>query len=388
MGSQDRFLIDHAATRAASPLLPKKDTSHKALFWARGTSDFSALVVGGGLFMGLYPENGINADFFHLALPFIAPPVVGTGFAVGWHHWLGVCAHDAPLRKHIIALCAGVALTGAGIGLSGANLAAMLGGEKAIKTYQQQNITKFAQETEVVEGNISAEAPLLAGVEHSSQALRITAEGENNRSVVRKTKPGKGPTYNSISDAADDADKTANTMRQQAATRDGLLATARASIEEARRASEAGDSDKFENAYGRAATALSSADKIHLSATASNLFLGLALDRAAAGFVNGVSKEVNDIRQNVNANWRPVAVPNYQRISEHEAVRRNPGSAFLAWLTAILVECVPLSFMPLLLTLWRSEDNDQEPPASGNWPVPLYAPPRDETRTPTHAAAE
>ena len=389
MGSQDRFHIDRAATRAAPlPPPPKKDTSHNALFWARGTSAFQSAAIGAGLFMGLWPENPATASAAHLALPFIAAPLLATGLGFLWHHTLGICAHDTPLRKHVIALCFGVSLTAIGIACSGSNLAALLGGENALKAYQQQSLKTVQQEVEAVRNNASVEAPLLASVEQGGQTLRISAASENNRSVIRKTKPGMGTTYNSVSDAAENAEKVAGAMRQQSAERDRFLKAAETALGEARRASEAGDAEQFEDAYGRAATAVSNADKVHLSSTASALGLGLALDRASAPFVNGTFAEIDKVRQSVNSIREPVAASNYERISERDAVRKYPGAAFLPWVIAVLIESLALLFMPLLLTLWRHENDGQESSENENWPVPLYAPPRPQSAPHTLAAAE
>jgi hypothetical protein len=384
---QDRFFEPRTARAAPPSPPPKKDTSHNALYWARGTSAVQSAAVGFGLFMGLWPENPANASIAHLALPFIAPPLLAGGLGFLWHHTLGICAHDAPLRKHVIALCLGVAFTAIGIGCSGSNLAGLLGGENALRTHQERSIETLRQEVEAAKNNAAIEAPLLASVEQGGQTLWISANSENNRSVIRKTKPGMGTTYTSVSDAAENAEKVAATMRQQSAERDRLLKAAETALGEARRASEASDADQFEDAYGRAATAVSSADKVHLSSTASALGLGLALDRASAPFVNGTLADIDKVRQNVNAIRRPVAVSNYQRISERDAVRKYPGAAFLPWLIAVLTESLALMFMPLLLTLWRSEDDDPGPPSTGDW-LPSFMPTRPQGPQPLREAAE
>jgi hypothetical protein len=389
MGShQDRFFDRAAAAPRKSP--SQRNTSYEALPLAQWFAAFASIVVAGGTFMGIFPQNPATADIFHLVLPCLVAPLVAVCFAYGWHHWLAVCAEDAPTRKHVIALCFGALMTAAGIALSGINLVSFLEGDKAQSAYQQEGLEKLRQVGAVVKANAADEAPLLASVEQGAGALRTSAASENNRSVVRKTKPGMGSTFNSVSDAALNVEKVFATMRQQVAERDRLLKAAETALGEARRASEAGDADKFADAYGRAAAAVGNADKIHLSSTASAIGLGLALDRASAPFVNETFANIDKVRLSVNSDWRPVVVPNFESITAHQAVRRNPGSSFLGWATSFVVEILPWSFMPILLTLARRKHDDDEAPEQDTW-LPPFVATRSEPRPnhpPTLVAAE
>jgi hypothetical protein len=383
MTVQDRVFLERAASSRAPPS-PPKPTAHSALFWALVTAALQTVGVGSGLFMALWPENPASASVAHLVLPFIAAPLIAVALGLLWHRMLPIFAHDATLRKHIIAASICVLLTAMGIGTSGGNLAGLLGGESARQAHEQKSVTALRHEIETVKSNAAIETPLLANIEQATQALLTSAAAENNRSVVRKTTGGKGTTYNSLTDAAANCQKVAATMRQQSAERDRLLKTAETALGEARRASEASDADKFADAYGRAATAVSSADKIFLAATASALGRGLALDRAATPFVTNTFAEIGKVSQEVSASWQAVDVPTYERISEREAVRRYPSAAFLPWVVAIILESLALMWVPALLTLWRSPDDDEHaPPETAAWPVPVYAPVRS-----TQQAAE
>jgi hypothetical protein len=385
MGSQDRFHIDRAAVRAAPPPSPppKKPTSHgSALALARCvglTCSFACCVA---VFLGIFPQGGSSTGALSYVLPFIAAPVLAFGMACAWHIVLGVAAHATELHKQSIALAFGAGLFVIGCLTSAWFLAAKIGGAAAIQSYQHQAVERLKRAGEIVGSNAASDAALLAAVEHGGEAFRVAASSEDRSSVVARNKPGKGAAYRSLNDAADNMAKVATDMRQQAGARADLLAAAQNAMTDANHSAATGDAAEFEQAFAKASEALNAAEKIRLSAAASSLGLGWALDKTAAPFINSQLAEIDKVRQMTGHNRRPVVVPVYAAIDDRQAVINSPQP--LAWIGAVLIEALPLAMLGLLLLLWREETPEQD----DNWPVPIYAPPPRPNHPPTLAAAE
>lgn len=384
MGSQDRFHIDRAASRAAPPPpTPAKPTSQgNALALARCVSIACSAACGVAVFLGIFPQTASNVGALSYVLPFIAPPILAFGMAAAWHTTYGVAAHATELHRQCIALAFGAGLFLVGCFTSAWFLAAKIGGAGAIEAYQHQAIERLKRASEVVAGNASADAALLAAVEHGGDALRIAAVSEDKTGVVARGKTGKGVAFRGLSDAAESMAKVASDMRQQAGTRGDLLAAAQTAMSEAERDAATGNVAGFEQAFTKASETLNAAEKIRLSAAASALGIGWAVDRSAAPHVNATLQEIEKVRQLSNSNRRAIAIPVYTAIDDRQAVLNAPQP--LAWIAAVMIEALPLAMLGLLLLLWREETPEQE-----TWLPPLYAPtPRSETKTPTLVAAE
>lgn len=385
MGLQDRFPIDRAATRAAplSPPPPQKPTSQgNALALARCVSIACSVACGVAVFLGIFPHSESNTGALSYVLPFIAPPILAFGMAAAWHVVHGVGAHATELHRQVVALAFGAGLFLVGCFTSAWFLAAKIGGAGAIEAYQHQAIERLKRAGEVVAGNAAADAGLLAAVEHGGDALRIAAVSEDKAGVVARGKTGRGVAFRGLSDAAESMARIASDMRQQAGTRGELLAAAQTAMSEAERDAATGDAAGFEQAFAKASETLNAAEKIRLSAAASSLGIGWAVDRSAAPHVNATLQEIEKVRQLSNSNRRAIAIPVYTAIDDRQAVLKAPQP--LAWIAAVMIEALPLAMLGLLLLLWREETPEQE-----TWLPPLYAPtPRGETRTATLVAAE
>lgn len=359
MGSQDRFHIDRAAARAAlSPPPPKKPTSQgNALVLARCVSIACSVACGVAVFLGIFPRGG-NAGALSYVLPFIAAPILAFGMAAAWHVVQGVGAHATELHRQVIALAFGAGLFLVGCFTSAWFLAAKIGGPSAIEAYQHQAIERLKRAGEVVASNASADAALLAAVEHGGDALRIAAVSEDKAGVVARGKTGKGVAFRGLSDAAESMAKVASDMRQQASTRGDLLTAAQTAMGEAERDAAAGDAAGFEEAFAKASENLNAAEKIRLSAAASSLGIGWAVDRSAAPHVNATLQEIEKVRQFSNANRRTIAIPVYTAIDDRQAILNAPQP--LAWIAAVMIETLPLAMLGLLLLLWREETPEPE----------------------------
>jgi hypothetical protein len=384
MGSQDRFHIDRAAVRAAPPPPPpKKPTSQgNALALARCVSVACSVACGVAVFLGIFPK-GSNAGALSYVLPFIAAPILAFGMAAAWHVVHGVAAHATELHRQVIALAFGAGLFVVGCSTSAWFLAAKIGGAGAIEAYQHQAIERLKRAGEVVAGNASADAALLAAVEHGGDALRIAAVSEDKTGVVARGKTGKGVAFRGLNDAAESMAKVASDMRQQAGTRGDLLTAAQTAMSEAERDAANGDAAGFEQAFAKASETLNAAEKIRLSAAASSLGIGWAVDRSAAPHVNATLQEIEKVRQLSNSNRRAIVIPVYTAIDDRQAVLNAPQP--LAWIAAVMIEALPLAMLGLLLLLWREETTEQD-----NWLPPLFAPtPRPQSGPqPIREAAE
>jgi hypothetical protein len=360
MGSLDRFPIDRAASRAAPLPLPasKKPTSQgNALALARCVSIGCSAACGVAVFLGIFPQGG-NASVLSYVLPFIAPPILAFGMAAAWHVVHGVGAHATELHRQVIALAFGAGLFLVGCFTSAWFLAAKIGGAGAIEAYQHQAIERLKRAGEVVAGNASADTALLAAVEHGGDALRIAAVSEDKTGVVARGKIGKGVAFRGLSDAAESMAKVASDMRQQAGTRGDLLTAAQTVMSEAERDAATGDAAGFEQAFAKASETLNAVEKIRLSAAASSLGIGWAVDRSAAPHVNATLQEIEKVRQLSNSNRRAIAIPVYTAIDDRQAILNAPQP--LAWIAAVMIEALPLAMLGLLLLLWREETPEPE----------------------------
>lgn len=383
MGSQDRFHIDRAATRAAPPPpLPKKPSSQgNALALARCVSIACSVACGVAVFLGIFPQTAGNAGALSYVLPFIAPPILAFGMAAAWHVVHGLGAHATELHRQVITLAFGAGLFLVGCSTSAWFLAAKIGGAGAIEAYQNQAVERLKRAGEVVAGNASADAALLAAVEHGGDALRIAAVSEDKTGVVARGKTGKGVAFRGLSDAAESMAKVASDMRQQAGERADLLTAAQTALGEAERDAATGDAAGFEQAFAKASETLNAAEKIRLSAAASSLGIGWAVDRSAAPHVNATLQEIEKVRQLSNSNRRAIVIPVYTAIDDRQAVLNVPQP--LAWIAAVMIEALPLAMLGLLLLLWREETPEQE-----TW-LPAFVPTRAATvPQPIREAAE
>ena len=355
MGSQDRFFIDHAATRAAPPpQSPKKPTSQgNALALARCVSIACSVACGVAVFLGIFPQTGSNAGALGYVLPFIAPPILAFGMAAAWHTTYGVAAHATELHRQVIALAFGAGLFLVGCFTSAWFLAAKIGGAGAIEAYQHQAVERLKFAGEAVAGNASVDSALLAAIEHGGDALRIAAVSEDKAGIVARGKTGKGVAFRGLNDAAESMAKIASDMRQQAGTRGDLLTAAQIAMSEAERDAATGDAAGFEQAFAKASENLNAADKIRLSAAASSLGIGWAVDRSAAPHINATLQEIEKVRQLSNASRRAIAIPVYTAIDDRQAILNAPQP--LAWIAAVMIEALPLAMLGLLLLLWREE---------------------------------
>jgi hypothetical protein len=304
--------------------------------------------------------------------------VAACGLATGWHYTLNIGAHAEEPHKKALAAVLGVALCGIGAATSAWFLAEKIGGASALQTYQLAYVRKERAALDTAEANAAAEQGLLATIEAREAALRSKAESEDAAALISSGKRGKGVVYRTLNDAADSLANMATKLQSIAGERDEKLADAKRTLGEATRAIAAHDAAQFETAATRAATEISAADRMRLTATASGLGNGVTTDYARAPIAAAFG-EIIKVARLTNNNRLEVRLPVYVPIDAKEAVKTFPP--VLAWTAALLIETIPLILLGVLLVLWREErddDDEQAPPA-------LLAEPRQR---PTLVASE
>ena len=297
---------------------PPRPTSKLALGLARCVALGSSALCGIAVGLGTYPDVTASAGVLNFILPFAYAPVLTVGLAAAWHHVLGIAAHATELHKQAVAAGIGVALFAFGCATSAWFLAAKFGGAPALQEYQLGYVEKLGEAADGVGVNAASEQELIAALEAGGNALDATADSEGS-SGIRSGKTGKGVVFHTLKDAAASLSAMASALTQKAAERERELSRAQSDIAESRRASAARNDAQFGEAINRAASLISAANKMNLTASVSALGIGVTKDHARAA-VDQAFGEIAEVARMVNERRRAVSVPVYAPVDAKKAV--------------------------------------------------------------------
>ena len=363
----------------------ERPTSKRGLALARCVALGSSALCGLAVGLGTYPDVTASAGPMNFVLPFALAPVIAFGLAASWHFVLGLAAHANELHKQAIAVGLGVALFSVGCGTSAWFLCSKLGGASALQAYQLDHVQKLKDAAEIVAVNSASEQGLISAVDAGATALRATAEAEGSTGLL-SGRAGKSVVYQSLMNAAQSVSAMSRSLKQQAEDRDEGLTRAEHNLSDASRAVAARNAAQFEEHVARAASQISAADKVRLTAAASGLGVGLVVADKARPAVDMAFAEIGRAAHGVGENRRDVSVPIYVPIGAKEAVITNPPT--LAWIASILIEALPFAMLGILLALWREERDGNNELRDGDEPLPATLVPPTPRARPTLAAAE
>lgn len=334
------FAKSHTGNASARP------TASGFLTLARVAALGTAILAGYSLATGTWSEAYSTGGVL-CALPFLIAVVVGLLLASLWHTALGYAAHAETVAERSLGASFGAALSLVGIGCSGWFLATLLGGNAALQDYRLAYLGHLRDAQNIVAANGTIESTIVDGVARAASTMTTLADDEGASGQV-SGKPGKHVVYNALQGAAQSFGEKAEALADAKKERDAALKRSRDNAEAAVQAAAAGNGKLFQSLAAKAATELTDANAIHFDVT--DLGLGLDLIHAKTP-IDQALRDVSKVVTASNEKIADVDIPAYQPIDAKRAIVVAPQP--LAWLTAIVIDALPLLFLGLLLTVWR-----------------------------------